>query len=147
MKTFAAVLLFVFPLLAADPSGFNLWTSAELKGFDKKLAGKKVATETLTRYGNHYTMVAHREADGEAEFHETDADLFVIESGSGTLIVGGEMVDAKRTAEHEMRAPSIKNGTSHHVSAGDIVHIPAKTPHQFMVPSGKVTYFVMKVTE
>lgn len=147
MKKTLAVLLFVFPLFAGDPHGFNMWTASELKGFEKKLSGKKVATETLTRYGNHFTMVAHREGDGEAEFHETDADLFVIESGSGTVVVGGEMIGAKKTAEHEMRGSGIKNGTQHHVSAGDILHIPAKTPHQFLVPSGQVTYFVVKVTQ
>jgi mannose-6-phosphate isomerase-like protein (cupin superfamily) len=92
-------------------------------------------------------MVAHREGDGEAEVHETQVDLFVVQSGEATLVVGGEMVGGKTTAPNEIRAPSIKGGFNHALAAGDVVHIPAKIPHQLLVPAGKeFTYFVVKVT-
>ena len=65
------VLLIPAAALAADPAGFVVWKSAELKGMEKKLAPKidaqKVATQQLENYGNHSTMVAHREGDGQAE--------------------------------------------------------------------------------
>ena len=137
-------------MLAADPEGFGMWKSAELKAEGKKLAPKmdqnKVATETLVTYGNHLLMMAHREANGQAEFHETQADVFVVESGEGTLVVGGTMVDPKTVSPHEQRASSIKDGATKHLGPGDVVHIAAKTPHQVMVPTGKqITYFVVKV--
>jgi len=135
-------------LFAADPHGFAIWTPSQVKSMESKMAGKKTATQQLERFGNHYTMLAHREENGSAELHETEADVFVIESGGGTIVVGGEMVGGKKTAEHEMRGPSIRGGTEHKVAAGDIIHIPPKTPHQFLVPNGtEVTYFVIKVIE
>ena len=83
---------------AGDPPGFSLWKSAELKGFAKTLApkmnDKKVATQTIANYGNYSFMVAHREGSGEAEYHEKQADVFVVQSGEATLVVGGELVDA-----------------------------------------------------
>ena len=146
----AAGMLAVLPLMAAEPTGLVVWSGSELQGYGKKLAPKmnekKLATERLAAFGNHLAMVAHREADGEAELHETQADLFVVQSGAATLVVGGEVVDAKTTAPGEVRGPSIKGGERKTLGAGDIVHIPARVPHQLLVAPGKeFTYFVMKV--
>ena len=74
---------------AADVPGVVLYKSADLKGMEKKLAAKlgsaNSASETLDKFGNHLTMVAHREGDGSAELHETQADFFVVESGEATF--------------------------------------------------------------
>ena len=150
MKTILSLFVLGAVLFSADPSGFNLWTSAQLKGYEKSLAAKmsadKVATESLSKYGNHLTMIAHREGDGVAEFHAKQADLFVVQSGEATLVVGGEVVDPKTTAADEIRGPSIKNGSRKTLRAGDVVHIPAKTAHQLLVkPGTQFTYFVVKV--
>jgi mannose-6-phosphate isomerase-like protein (cupin superfamily) len=138
------------PLLAAEPAGFVVWPDADLKAYGRKLAPKmdagKVASERLTSFGNHLTMIAHREGDGEAELHEGQADYFVVQAGAATLVVGGEVVGGRTTAPGEVRGPSIKDGARRALAVGDIVHIPAKTPHQLLITPGKqFTYFVIKV--
>jgi mannose-6-phosphate isomerase-like protein (cupin superfamily) len=153
MRLIAAALLFAATALpAGDPPGFRYWSSSELKSFTKSLAPKvnaqKIATEQLGSHGNYLFMVAHRDGSGEAEYHEKQADVFVIESGEGTLIYGGSLVNGKTTAPNEMRAASISGGMEKKLAAGDVVTIPAATAHQMMVPAGKqVTYFVIKVTQ
>ncbi len=144
--------VFLLPLMAiaADPAGFTVWKASELKGFEQKLSPKmdaqKVATQNLANFGNHTAMVAHREASGQAELHVKVADVFVIESGEATVVVGGKIPSEKTTAPGEIRGPSIQGGSKHAVSAGDVVHIPANTPHQMLLDPGKqVTYFVVKV--
>ena len=149
-KTALAVLMSALPLMAAEPSGVVVWSGSELKGFGRKLAPKmnegKVATERLATFPGHFAMVAHREADGQAELHEKQADLFVVESGEATLVYGGEVVSAKTTEPNEVRGPSIKGGEKKALGPGDVVHIPAKIPHQLLIPAGKeFTYFVIKV--
>jgi mannose-6-phosphate isomerase-like protein (cupin superfamily) len=147
------VVLFVVSavwLAAADPEGFAQWKSAELKAAAKKLAAKidqkKFASEALGSFGNHSLQVAHREGNGEAELHETQADVFVVESGEATLVVGGTMVEPRSTAPHELRGPSIQGGISKRLEPGDVVHIAPKTPHQLMIAAGKqFTYAVVKV--
>ncbi len=146
----ALVMTAAVPLMAAEPTGVAVWSASELKAYGRTLAPKmnehKFASERLATFGNHYTMVAHRERDGEAELHETQADFFVVESGAATLVVGGQVVDPKTTAPGEVRGPSIKGGERKALAAGDIVHIPARVPHQLLVPAGKeFTYFVVKV--
>ena len=152
MKTITVLSLAAAAALLAAPPGFQMWNGSQLKGFEKGLAPKinaqKVATQQLAKFGNHLVMVAHREGNGEAEFHETQADVFVAQSGEATLIVGGTMVGAKTTAPHEMRGPSINGGEKHKLGPGDIVNIPAKVPHQVLVDSGnQFTYAIIKIDE
>jgi mannose-6-phosphate isomerase-like protein (cupin superfamily) len=141
-----------FALPAGDPTGFSMWKASELKGFSKSLAPKmdeqKLASQVLTNFGNYTFQVAHREATGIAEFHATQADIFFVQSGEATLVVGGEVVDGKTTAPNEIRGPSIKNGVEKKLAAGDVVTIPVKTPHQLKLAPGKeFTYFVVKITQ
>jgi mannose-6-phosphate isomerase-like protein (cupin superfamily) len=145
-------LLILLPIFAADPAGFNIWKAGDLKVHEKDLTGKmsdkKVASETLASYGNHLTMLAHREGDGEVEVHDKMADVLVILSGDASLVVGGSVVGGHTTAPGEIRGTSISGGVKKVLAAGDAVHIPAKMPHQMMVANGKkVTYFVVKVEE
>src|SRR3954453_11979574 len=115
MKPLAlALLLAGFATSAGDPAGFYLWKSADLKGYAKtlapKMSDKKVASETIANYGNYKFMVAHREGSGEAEFHATVADIFFVQSGEATLVVGGELVNSRTSAPNEMLAEGIKGG-------------------------------------
>jgi mannose-6-phosphate isomerase-like protein (cupin superfamily) len=137
-------------LPAGLPQGVGHWTSDELRGFEKSLAPKmnaqKIATMPLAGYGNHSFLVAHREGSGEAELHETQNDVMVIESGEATLVLGGAVVNPRTSAPHEIRGPSIRGGDKVALAAGDVVHIPIKTAHQMLLESGKqITYFVVKI--
>lgn len=135
-KLFLAFGITVLPLLAADPAGFVLWP----KGAPPEGA------KTGAKFANHALSVSHRDKNGVPELHQKQTDIFVIESGEAALVVGGEVVGAKTTRPNEMVGVSIKGGARKNVSAGDVVHIPAGTPHQFFVDPGKqITYFVVKV--
>jgi mannose-6-phosphate isomerase-like protein (cupin superfamily) len=145
-------LLILIPLFATGPSSVTVWKASDLKAKEKELVGKmgdkKMASEVLENYGNHNTMLAHREGDGEVEVHEKMADVFFIVSGDASLIVGGTVVGGHPTTPGEIRGASITGGEKKILGAGDTVHIPAKIPHQMMVANGKkVTYFVVKVEE
>ena len=153
MKPLAlAVLLAGFAVSAGDPPGFYMWKSAELKAYSKSLApkisDKKVASQTIASFGNYSFMVAHREGTGEAEYHATQADVFVVQTGSASIVIGGELVDGKTTAPNEMRAQSIKGGVEKMLAAGDVLTIPPKVAHQVKMDKSKeFTYFVVKVTQ
>jgi mannose-6-phosphate isomerase-like protein (cupin superfamily) len=113
----------------------------------KKLDAQKVASEVIATEGNRTFMVAHREGSGLAEVHDTQADIIVISKGDVTMVYGGTVVDGKTTAG-ETRGPSIKGGTETKLGPGDILHIPAKVPHQMKLgPGAQVTYFVTKVVQ
>jgi len=152
-KTIAVLLLLsaaAFP--AGDPAGFRIWKSAQIEATGKQLATKlsadKSANVILDTIGNRTFMVARREGSGQAEWHEKQADIILIESGALTLVYGGEVVDGKTTAPGEIRGTSIKGGTEVALGPGDVLHIPAKVAHQMKLAPGKtMTYFLAKVVE
>jgi len=99
-------------------------------------------------FGNHGLSITVHDKSGIAEVHQATADVMIIQSGEATLIYGGEVVDAKQTAPNEVRGPSIRNGTSVHVSTGDVIHFAAGVPHQWIVDQGKqITYLVVHIEE
>lgn len=137
-------------LHAADPEGFGLWKGTAVASSGKELANKiddqKFAWQPLATYDNHLMGISHREGDGSAELHETQADIMIVESGGATLIVGGTMVAPKTVKPHEVRGSSIEGGETKQLAPGDVVHIPAKVPHQLKIPAGtEFTYLVIKV--
>jgi mannose-6-phosphate isomerase-like protein (cupin superfamily) len=78
--------------------------------------------------------------------HKTKTDVIVIEQGSATLVFGGTIPDARTTQANELRGKSIQHGESRKLTPGDIVRIPAGTPHQFILKKGEaVAYFAMKL--
>ena len=60
----------------------------------------------------------------------------------GTLLLGGTMVDGKTTAPNEIRGKSLKGGVRYPMAVGDVFHIPAKIPHQMLVPKSLVIQVV-----
>ena len=121
----------------------------ELRSAGDKLAAKKTsfASQDLNQWGNHLSMLAYRAATGSSEVHEHVADIFVIESGEGTLLSGGKLTGSHTEKPGELRGTSIAGGEKHSFGPGDVIHIAAGIPHQVLVDKGKpVTYFVIKVT-
>src|SRR5581483_7094698 len=138
MKTL--IFLAALPLLAADPDGFAAYKSADIQARAKaaKLDAHKAGLDRVATWGNHGLLVVRREGDGEAEVHENQVDVITVLSGEGTLVVGGTAVDAHPTAAGEVRGKSINGGSSHQMAPGDVFHIPAKVPHQMLVPKSLV---------
>jgi hypothetical protein len=64
------------------------------------------AVELLADFPNDSAMLVHREFDGPPEWHELRFDVFFVQSGSATLVVGGTLVNGETVGPHEMR-----NGT------------------------------------
>ena len=153
MKIIALALLAAAAALpAGDPAGFMLWKGSDLRAMSKTLSPKinaqKIAGQPFGTFGNHNFAISHREGNGEAELHAVVNDVFIVESGEATLVVGGKVVNGKTTGPNEIRGSSISDGVTKKLAVGDVVHIPANTPHQLMVESGKhFTYFVIKINQ
>ncbi len=87
---------------------------------------------------------SRRNEPGVVEVHTLDTDVFQVLSGSATLVTGGTMVGGKETAPNEWRGTEIQGGDSRRIAKGDVIVIPAGTPHWFKSIDGPVTYFAVK---
>jgi mannose-6-phosphate isomerase-like protein (cupin superfamily) len=135
---------------AADPPGFQHWTAAALKTHDAELS-KHVGPDhssrkTLADYGDHRFRMLYRDADGNPEQHDAIIDIVYVQSGAGTLVLGGTMAGKRATTKGEWVGAVLDGGDRHPLGAGDIVHIPAGVPHSFLVPpGGHITYVLLKI--
>jgi mannose-6-phosphate isomerase-like protein (cupin superfamily) len=137
-------LLLTMAVFAADPEGFAMYKASDITARAKaaKLDEYKAGADRVATWGNHGLLIVRREGDGAVETHETQADVITVVSGEGTLVVGGTMVDGKTTAPHEIRGKSINGGVRHPMAVGDVFHIPAKIPHQMLVPKSMIIQVV-----
>ena len=150
MKKTLLIFLPVVLALAAVPAGYEHWTAEQFKrreGDLHKTMKNGLASETLGQWGNHLLLKTRRESSsGQAEWHEKQADVIVVQSGQATIKVGGKIVNGKTTAPNEIRGTSIEGGETRTLKTGDVVHIPAKTPHQVLLDAGQtLDYVVLKV--
>lgn len=91
-------------------------------------------------------VLANRRGAGGVEYHEHTNHIFIIVDGEATFITGGTMVGAKRTSPEQMTATSIDGGETFHLSKGDVITIPAKTPHWWKEISTKtVGYYAINI--
>ena len=140
------VLFMIVSAYAAD--GAKVWTSTELKSLSDKMAAKKekIGTESLTVLSNYQMSVAYRNANGEAELHQTKNDIFYVISGGCTLVTGGAIPNPRTTQPHEIRGAAVSGGQKRKLGPGDFLTIPAGVPHQMLLePGTEITYAVVKV--
>jgi mannose-6-phosphate isomerase-like protein (cupin superfamily) len=135
---------------AADPAGFAIWKANELKEHDaalsKHVADDHSSRETLADYGDHRFRMLYRDADGNPEQHDAIIDIVMVQSGAGTLIMGGTMIGKRGTNNGEWLGTRLDGGERHPIGPGDIIHIPAGIPHSFLVaPGGHITYVLLKI--
>jgi len=89
-------------------------------------------------------VIAQRRGAGEVEVHEKTNHVFIIVEGEATFVTGGTLENARETAPGQRRAPSVQGGEVHHLTKGDVITIPAKTPHWFKeVPTKTIAYYAV----
>lgn len=89
-------------------------------------------------------VLAQRRGAGEAEWHEKTNHVFIIVEGEATFVTGGTMVGARDTAAGQRRAASIEGGETRRLTKGDVITVPAKTPHWFKeVPTQTIAYYAV----
>lgn len=129
--------LALLPAVAAGQSGFVVWPKGVIPA----------GSPSKIQFGNHGWAIVHREKSGAVESHDTRAIVMIVQSGSATLVVGKDVVDAKTVSPGETHGTSIRDGIETKVSAGDIINMPAGLPHQFLLePGQQITYIDVVVS-
>jgi mannose-6-phosphate isomerase-like protein (cupin superfamily) len=88
--------------------------------------------------------LSERNKPGKVEQHADWNDELIIQEGDVLLNYGGTSVNAKETGPGETLGDSISGGKSVLMHAGDMVVIPAGTPHQMLIQTPTMRYIVFK---
>ncbi|MFM8532578.1 MAG: cupin domain-containing protein [Acidimicrobiia bacterium] len=87
--------------------------------------------------------------EANALIHDYVTETYYIMSGSGTFVTGGSLGGAKPTDLSNVNAGMSQTGTRmggevRRVKPGDIVIVPAGTPHSFSELDGPIEYLVYR---
>jgi glc operon protein GlcG len=114
------------------------------------LEGKSVAAKfrmggLLLDTPGYKVDAGRRDGPGEVEWHASVTDIMHVQSGTATVVLGGEMVNAREVKPGEVRADSINGGQTFKLAPGDVLVIPNGQPHWFRDVPGPFEYYVVKV--
>ncbi len=119
---------------------------AAVSYFEKDRVAAAFAKGAVLFDGSDKYMVhaSHRDKAGVVEVHEQDADIIYVLEGSATFVTGGEIVGGKAIAPGEIRGADVKGGETRQIAKGDVIIVPAGTPHWFKEVPGPLNYYVVK---
>jgi hypothetical protein len=114
----------------------NKIADLEIRGLD--VGGYKVGV---------FAVVRPKAAPEDAIYHDTNmTEILYILEGSGTLITGGVIPDAKPPARPggNYVGSKIEGGTSRHVVPGDVIITAGRTPHLWQNLESDMRYLVFR---
>ena len=101
--------------------------------------------------GGRFALAALRRTQAETNglIHSEVTEVYLITSGSGTLVLGGRLANIRGTnLERVWAGPSLsgahESGESRRVGPGDVIVVPAGTAHRFSELSGTIEYTVFR---
>jgi glc operon protein GlcG len=125
--------------VTASPAKVSYYEGAQVR---EAFARGAVLFDRGERYMVH---ASRREGAGQAEVHAKEADIIYVLEGTAAFVTGGTVVDPKATAQDEVRGIGISGGETRQLAKGDVVIVPAGTPHWFQKVPAAFTYYVVKV--
>jgi len=94
-----------------------------------------------------FAVFRPKDAPEPAIYHDTNmTEILYILEGSATLITGGTIPDAHPPTRPggNFSGDKIEGGTSRHVSPGDVIITPGRTPHWWQNLESDMSYLVFR---
>jgi mannose-6-phosphate isomerase-like protein (cupin superfamily) len=134
-------------LAQQGPPARTFMNNKEIMGLvDKAKADRKgdapLVAEPILSLAPYRAQLEYRPGTSPAAVHEKDAELMVVLEGTGDIVTGGKLADEKRTNANNLSGSSITGGNSQAVVKGDMLIVPANTPHQ-VIPTGGAPIVLM----
>ena len=129
------------PPPAPAPATYS--SEAELMATLTEAAKAAPAMHTApVKLADHYRIDIVRRTTGQGAIaHPDGTEVHHIIEGAATLVTGGTIV---RAAGAAAGAATIEGGQSRRVSTGDVILVPAGTPHWYKDLEGSITYLEVR---
>ena len=110
---------------------------AVLKKANVSTAG--MSSSSITNNDQYRVSLVHRDKAAGALAHPGNTELLYITEGSGAVVTGGTIVPAAGG-----KPASIVNGVTQKITKGDVIIVPAGSPHWFAVVDSPITYLEVR---
>ena len=99
----------------------------------------EMTTSAVSNTDQYRINIVHRVKPAGAIAHPGNTELHYIIEGSGTVVTGGAIVRGATAG-----AATIKDGVTQHVKKGDVIIIPANSPHWYSQVDDAITYLEVR---
>lgn len=148
-------LLISLQAVAQTPLPATDVTAADVQAFLKQLPRNAISDRPIrvVDVGGYkvglYGVFRPKSVKQDAVMHETRVtEVYQMLEGAGTLVTGGQLVDQDKGTTggvgKTFRGSRIDGGVTRRVTKGDIVIIPAGTPHWWSELDGDITYLIIR---
>ncbi|WP_345165365.1 cupin domain-containing protein [Sphingomonas daechungensis] len=101
----------------------------------------------LVRNGEVVAALEYWRKPAKPAVHPDQAEYFTVVAGSGTMISGGRLVDPVTTNPTLLEGSEIEGGETRALKPGDVVLIPAGTPHWFGITGERLVLLGTKIPQ
>jgi len=132
-----------------------LVTAAQIDTMKKNMLAKK-ATDVpinMVEMGGHQaglSLVVRQKGEvSDPVIHDLVSEVYHVLEGSGTMVIGGELVNPTRRPFSRGNGPGlsakeVRGGQTFKISKGDVLLVPAGTSHRFISTDDIVVYTVTR---
>jgi mannose-6-phosphate isomerase-like protein (cupin superfamily) len=116
----------------------------------RKLAhfGDGSVSETIREFSGYSISLTVLSRSGDAVVEDHDDLTVLVLDGRATLVIGGNVEQTQKIAQTMIRGTAITDGSRRDLRRGDIIHLAAGTPHQFLISGeGKLSALVLRVQQ
>jgi mannose-6-phosphate isomerase-like protein (cupin superfamily) len=122
-------------------------SAATFKSAEELAAALKIAkataggmtTSAVANTDQYRINIVHRAQPAGAIAHAGNTELHYIIEGSGTVVTGGTIVRGANAG-----AATIKDGVAQKVKKGDVIIVPANSPHWYSQVDDAITYLEVR---
>lgn len=132
----------------ADPTGFagHGDIEAQVKAmFSSMKPGQTFMWQPLLKDGPRTAALEIWKAPGRPAIHVAEAEYFTVVQGAGTLVSGGHLTNPHKVRPGQMDGDAIEGGTTRPLAVGDVVLVPAGTPHWFGITGQPLVLLGIKI--
>ena len=98
-----------------------------------------MTTSAVSNTDQYRVNIVHRAKPAGAIAHQGNTELHYIIEGAGTVVTGGTIVRGTTPG-----AATIANGVAQRVTKGDVVIVPANSPHWYSQIDTEITYLEVR---
>jgi mannose-6-phosphate isomerase-like protein (cupin superfamily) len=144
---------FILALLFAMTAAVTLATAGGFPNRVHYINHEKVATAMIKGgriiEDEGLIVIANRGVQRGAEMHAKTNHVFIIVDGEADFVTGGTMIEPKEISPGQTRGKGIEDGVVRRLSKGDVITIPANTPHWWKDTSktGSVGYYAVNIEQ
>ena len=133
-----------------DPTRATVITAADIAAAISRLPDRPYANGTFIERADPSSItglgyriaVDRRRTPQNANAHRTEAEVWAVIDGTGTITTGGTVVETKKDGKVVSRA--IEGGVSQRVTKGDFVMIPEGVPHYITEANPHVIFIAIE---